>query len=97
MAHDVRIDKLMSLTLAEFQLTIAPLAGAPLGSAVTAAKVPLSVGHVTIHYEPRPSVRFGGLLDLPRALVSLTFTGVPDQEQIAFLKRFELTFQRGGG
>ena len=97
LAHEIRIEKLMSLTLAEFQLTIAPLAGGPLAPHVSAAEVPLGTGRVVIHYDPRPSVRFGGLLDLPRALVSLTFTGVLDQDRLAFLKRFELAFQRGGG
>ena len=93
----IRIEKLMSLTLSEFQLTLAPLTGAPLATHLNEVEIPLGPGHVAIHYEARPSARLGGLLVMPRALVSLTFLGVPEPEQRAFLKRFELTFQRGGG
>lgn len=92
-----RVEKLMSLSLGEFQLTVARLTGAPVAGHATHVSIPLGSGHVVIVYEPRPGVRFGGLLDLPRALVSLTFTGVLEAESQAFLKRFDFTFQRGGG
>ena len=87
----------MSLTLREFQHTIAPLAGHSVDAHVSSLEIPLAEGSVTITYDARPSVRFGGLLDIPRALVSLTFTDVPSDQQSAFVKRFDLTFQRGGG
>ena len=96
-AEPKRVEKLMSLTLAEFQQTIAPLAGAPLAHDRSGIDLPLGSGRVSITCEPRPGVRLGGLLDLPRALVTLTFDGVPAAEQLAFQKRFDLTFQRGGG
>lgn len=92
-----RVEKLMSLSLAEFQATIAPLAGGPLPPGDSMVTIPIGSGHVVIAYEPRASVRFGGLLDLPRAAVSLTFEGVPADGQIAFIKRFDFVFQRGGG
>jgi hypothetical protein len=93
---EVRVEKLMSLSLREFQHSLRPLAGQPVGD-ITAIDLPLPTGQVTISYEPRPSVRFGGLLDMPRALVSLTFLDAPPKQQAAFLKRFDLAFQRGGG
>ena len=92
------IEKVMALTLREFQHTVASLFGAPLTQGLSAVAIPVGTGHVTISYEPRPSVRFGGLLDIPRALVTLRFSdGATPEEQLAFLKRFDFVFQRGGG
>jgi hypothetical protein len=94
----VRIEKLMALTLAEFQRTIAPLTGGPLAPGLQSADIGVPGGGiVTIAYDPRPSVRFGGLLDMPRAVVSLTFANVTGADQTAFLARFDLAFRRGGG
>jgi hypothetical protein len=36
-------------------------------------------------------------LELPRALVSLSFDGITAHDQQVFLKRFDFQFQRGGG
>ena len=93
----VRIEKLMSLTLREFQYTIAPLAGGPLASDRNDVQIALAGGTVVVAYDPRPSVRLGGLMDMPRAIVSLTFRGLSQPERDAFIKRFDFTFQRGGG
>ncbi|MEQ1695870.1 MAG: hypothetical protein ABL901_08520 [Hyphomicrobiaceae bacterium] len=93
---DVRIEKLMSLSLREFQHSLCPLAGRTVGE-VSAVSLPVADGSVTISYEARPSVRFGGLLEIPRAVVSLVFSGVTSQQQEVFMKRFDLAFQRGGG
>jgi hypothetical protein len=54
-------------------------------------------GIVTISYEARPGVRLGTLLALPRACVRLRFDGASPEERAAFLARFDLAFQRGGG
>ena len=37
------------------------------------------------------------LLRLPRLLVSFRFAGVDDAQRYAFMKRFDLYMQRGGG
>lgn len=37
------------------------------------------------------------LLHLPYSVVSFTFTGVEQAQQLAFKKHFDLHFQRGGG
>lgn len=92
-----RVEKVMSLTLAEFQGSIAPLLGRRLEVDKTSADIAVGAGRVVIGYEARASVRFGGLLELPRALVSLTFDDVAADEQVRFVKRFDLAFQRGGG
>ena len=90
------VEKLMSLSLREFQHSLQPLVGHPIGD-VTAIEIVLPQGGVAIQYKPRPSVCLGGLLDMPRALVTLTFSDVPPDQQVAFLRRFDLAFQRGGG
>jgi hypothetical protein len=94
----VRVEKLMALTLAEFQRTITPLSGGPLAPDMQSVEIVVSGGGtVTVAYDPRPSVRFGGLLDVPRAAVSLTFADVDEVDRTAFLARFDLAFRRGGG
>lgn len=61
------------------------------------ANISVGQGFVQILYKPLPGVRLGGLLELPRALVSLTYSDVPPADQDKFTKRFDMTFQRGGG
>lgn len=62
------------------------------------AKIGLGQGHVVIRYEPLEGVRLGGLLALPRAKVTLNFTPeVLPAERTAFARRFDISFQRGGG
>lgn len=63
------------------------------------ADVQLVVGRglVTIGFEPRAGVRLGGLLELPRAAVSFTFSDVEPPEQAQLIARFDRAFQRGGG
>jgi hypothetical protein len=87
----------MSISRDEFRKSV--LAIDPSALAVAADRFRLAVppGHVTIGYAPLPGVRLGGLLDLPRAEVSLDFEGLDAVEQAAFLRRFEIAFQRGGG
>ena len=92
-----KIEKTMSLAEHEFVTGCERLAKE--GDVVSQheAKIAIGVGHVVIRYEPLEGVRLGGLLELPRAKVSLTFSSVSAEEQQAFTRRFEITFQRGGG
>lgn len=87
----------MSLTLAEFQASVRPLTGVSLGPDEAVVIVQLGSGRVEIAFEKRPSVRLGGLLDMPRAVVSIVFEDVSAAGQAEYLKRFDLAFQRGGG
>jgi hypothetical protein len=91
-----RVTKLMSLTPTEFAASASRLLERHVASGERVEQA-LGNGRVTIACEPRPGVRLGGLLDLPRAEVTLMFDGVSAEDRLAFLKRFDLAFQRGGG
>ncbi|MCH9764627.1 MAG: nucleotidyltransferase domain-containing protein [Alphaproteobacteria bacterium] len=92
-----QIEKTMTLAEHEFITGCQRLAAD--GDSVTTrvAQIALDAGSVTIRYEPLAGVRLGGLLELPRAKVSLAFSDVTEAEQEAFVRRFDITFQRGGG
>jgi hypothetical protein len=94
---NVRVEKDMGLTLSEFQLTLARLTGTPLAHGQTSALIGVGAGNVVVDFGPRPPLRLSALLKMPRALVSLTFSNVTDVERLEFLKRFDITFHRGGG
>lgn len=96
MTQPDKVEKVMSLTAQEFTETLAYVG--------TAEKKPdgayefaLTAGTVRVSYAPLPSVTFGGLLTLPRAKVTLNFSGVSDSAREIFLKHFDLMFKRGGG
>lgn len=91
------IEKLMSLSLREFQTTLSALIGRSVGEHETAVTHALGTASVAIAYIPQPSVTFGGLLQMPRALVSLTFADATEAERSAFLTKFDNHFRRGGG
>lgn len=90
------VEKIMSMSRAEFENSLAALLDLPSAPAPP-VRVPLGAGSVAIDFEPLQGVRLGGLLELPRARVSLSFTGVARDEREAFARRFDLAFQRGGG
>jgi hypothetical protein len=90
------VEKLMSLTPQEFIDTLARLSPSTRDFA-GAHVLPVAGGTVRIEFTPQTSVTLGGLLALPRAKVTISFDGVDNAARDAFLKRFELAFQRGGG
>lgn len=87
------------MSLAEHEFVMGCERLAEEGDTVTKdkANIRLGQGTVVIRYEPLPGVRLGGLLELPRANVTLAYQGVAAEDQDAFTHRFEMTFQRGGG
>lgn len=91
------IVKTMALTRAEFETSLRVILGpsAPIGGPLV--RVTLTSGTVGIHFEPLPGVCLGGLLELPRARVTLEFAGVDSSARDDFLRRFDFAFQRGGG
>lgn len=91
-----RVEKLMTLTPVEFAASASRLFGSEVPPGV-AVDEPLEAGRVSIVCLVQPGVRLGGLLELPRAKVTIAFEQVPTSARTAFLKRFDLAFQRGGG
>ena len=90
-------EKLMSISRAEFLASLVHVGNA-LETADGAWTVPLDGGgNAIITFEAVPGVRLGGLLDLPRARVSIRFDGGSTAACRKFLLGFELAFQRGGG
>ncbi len=87
----------MSLSAAEFATSIAIMG--PCRNSYTGAKVfELPSGTVEISFEVIAGVRLGGLLALPRAKVTLKFAhSLTPSDRAAFVRRFDIAFQRGGG
>ena len=93
------IEKTMSLTLAEFEKSLARITAdsdkvkvAP-GHYVLA----LETGRVTLDVSVLEPMLMGGLVKLPRCKVILRFEDVPTEQRLTFLNRFDQAFQRGGG
>ena len=62
-----------------------------------ATVVELDGGSVAITYTPKEGRRLSPLLVMPAADVTFAFNGVEDAERTAFIAKFDLVFQRGGG
>jgi hypothetical protein len=60
------------------------------------ATVQLPQGGLTLHWQPLPPRRIA-LLVLPRLGVRFAFDRVAPADRAAFLRRFDLATQRGGG
>ena len=86
----------MSLSKAEFAASIAKL-GPHMLSAAGHPVFALSQGCVEIHYAEAPPKTLGGLLALPQAIVTLAFAGETAAGRDAFVRQFDIAFQRGGG
>ncbi len=92
------IEKIMSLTLADFHRSVRVLApDLTPGHGQTEVVVPDGAASVRITYEPLESTTLGGLLALPRARVTISHDSGDPGLRAAFLARFDQAFQRGGG
>ena len=96
-AAQQRVEKTMALSAPEFVKCVSALLPPESQAAGLLVAIPLEAGRVTIEYEAQASVRLGRSLELPRARVVLTFENAGDTERDAFLARFDIAFQRGGG
>ena len=95
-AGDVVV-KLMSATRAEFERSLAHLTpSCPLDRDGTTT-VPHAGCDLTLRFEQLPRRRLGGLIAMPQARVTIDLSLLPEVERVAFLARFDLAFQRGGG
>jgi len=91
------VEKIMSLGSAEFERSLHvldPAAKLNVDGRVTLQHPP---GQVELTFEHLPSQTLGGLLALPRARITLDFTGLAQNDADAFLQKFDRAFQRGGG
>lgn len=92
------IVKEMSISASEFRATLARLGPVAATLADTGTiRFAVAGGHVAIDFAVLPPVTLGKLLELPRAEVTLTFQDVAEDDRTAFLRRFDIAFQRGGG
>ena len=89
-------ERVMSISVSEFGASIA-LTGAHSVANDGTVIFDVGKGHAEITFEELPGVRLGGLLQLPRAKVFIKFRDVTPQEREAFLRLFDVAFQRGGG
>ena len=60
------------------------------------ANVSIAAGRLLLSWQVS-SPRIIALMRIPRLLVSFRFTGLDEAERYAFMKRFDLYMQRGGG
>ena len=89
----VEIEKDMQLTESEF-LRLIP--AAMQGHDFTLAAGRVSAAGIHITYAVLPN-RILGALSLPRLLVTLDVSGLGREDKEAFMRKFDLTFMRGGG
>jgi hypothetical protein len=61
-----------------------------------AAQVQIGSGELLLQWQAQPP-RVIALVRLPRLRVHFAFQGVAEAERIAFMRRFDLYTQRGGG
>jgi len=93
------IEKTMSLSLAEFEKSLARI-----NPDIDAVKV--APGHYALALETERVVLdvtvlepmlMGGLVKLPRCKVIIRFDETPAEQRAIFLNKFDQAFQRGGG
>lgn len=60
------------------------------------AQVTLGAGHLVLDWQVLPPRRIA-LVQLPRMMVRYRFTDVAADDRVAFMRRFDLFMQRGGG
>ena len=91
------IEKIMSITRTEFEASLTGLDPVAQLDADGIVRVTHAAGHGLIRFEALPKRRLGGLIHMPQARVTIDLAALPAPERSAFLRRFEIAFQRGGG
>jgi hypothetical protein len=85
------------LTEADWLATLPQAAGAhPLAIEGASAVITLGAGRLLLAWEVLPERRIA-LARLPRMRVRYRWDGVGAEERSAFMRRFDLVIQRGGG
>jgi hypothetical protein len=87
----------MGCTEAEWLMWLpAAIGDHPCEQTAQAARVQLGAGGLALTWHVA-TPRVIALMRLPRLLVSFRFGGLDDARRYAFMKRFDLYMQRGGG
>ena len=91
-------DKVMSISRAEFDMSLGKFATGATLDAEGIVRLPAGAGIATIRFSPLGPLTIGtALIRLPRARVTLSFDGASVADEAQFMRRFEIAFQRGGG
>lgn len=92
-----RFERDMATTEAEWLAALPRAVGAhPLTLSAGQAQVQIGKGQLTLNWRPLPP-RVIALLRMQRLAVGFVFEAVDDAARQGFMKRFDLTMQRGGG
>ena len=97
-AGDRQVEKVMSMTLADFHRNLKVLAPQhTIGPQQKKIRLDLEGASAEIRFEIIDSKTYGGLLKIPRALITLSFDDSSAEARQAFVDRFDFAFRRGGG
>ena len=96
-APDTRLTREMSITHKDFfRLLPRAVNGVPVTRRDNQAHIATEAGRVKITLAPE-SIRKLGLMEFPVTGVIIEFSGFSTAEKAAFLSRFDLAYQKGGG
>ena len=91
------IEKLMSITRAELEHSLAALDPAARLDAAGRAQIAVDGVAAVLTFEELPRRRLGGLIQMPQARVRIEIRSTGPTEAASFRQRFDIAFQRGGG
>ena len=93
----LRLNREMSITHKEFfRLLPRAVSGAAISRKDDQVIITTDAGQVTITLSPETTRKLS-LLEFPVTQITMEFHNFNLQDQTAFLKRFDLAYQRGGG
>ena len=96
-AYPERFEREMGCTEAEWRMWLPAAIGPhPWHAGDASASVDIAPGTLRLEWQAREP-RVIALLRLPRLHVSFQFDGLDAAQRFAFMKRFDLYMQRGGG
>jgi hypothetical protein len=96
-SYPASFDREVGCTDAEWRMWLPAALGDRTGAiAQGSARVDIDGGRLELSWEPMPP-RVIALVRLPRLAVRFRFENVDDDRRNAFMRRFDLHMQRGGG
>jgi len=95
--YPAQFDRDMSCTEAEWLMYLPRAVGEHHFELINSgAHVQIDSGSLALAWEALPQLSIG-MIRLPRLQVRFRFQGLDDGQRLAFMKRFDLYTQRGGG